>query len=393
MLFQDQLNIAFSSLNQVTTCKKIAISELENEGITKKYVEAWSVELELRPEVALTISIYFAFENGFPNTFPQIYISKQERNKLGFIPHLNSDGVLCTFNTVSARTDPSRSAGIVHALYKKARQIIIDGLDNPDELSYWNEFKAYWEGTYEPETAPTSFLYLFDDVPEVGELLSSHRIIFSEEYKPYLIHDSGSKALTFLKNVIYKPNENINILYVGDINFSKPPYSMTYEDALGVINRYFPESKGKIRKQINDDINILLASKDTSKGKIFIGWTFEQVKNQIKGWRTMSNIEALKFKSNKDKNVLRFSTENIDEDRLLKRSAGFIDSLYKKYALLGCGSIGSNLIHLVSSTGYSDLLFIDNEKLKVENLGRHLLGPAYLSMNKAKGLQKYFTNR
>ena len=60
----------------------------------------------------------------------------------------------------------------------------------------------------------------------------------------------------------------------------------------------------------------------------------------------------------------------------------------KRIAVLGCGSIGSEVADALASSGIGSLVLVDIDDLGVENVFRHFLGRNMLGQNKVNGVQQ-----
>ncbi|MBF6618282.1 MAG: ThiF family adenylyltransferase [Candidimonas sp.] len=58
----------------------------------------------------------------------------------------------------------------------------------------------------------------------------------------------------------------------------------------------------------------------------------------------------------------------------------------RRVAIIGCGSIGSEIAALLAKAGVGELALLDHDTLNSANLGRHFLGATYLGRNKAQAL-------
>ena len=87
--------------------------------------------------------------------------------------------------------------------------------------------------------------------------------------------------------------------------------------------------------------------------------------------------------------IERISPELLTDRRMLKRSAG-LESNYetKTFLVAGIGSIGSNLVHFLNSY-LPEFVLIDPEFLKIENIGRHLLGYEHINQGIAEAVEDY----
>lgn len=80
--------------------------------------------------------------------------------------------------------------------------------------------------------------------------------------------------------------------------------------------------------------------------------------------------------------------DNFDDDSNYSRST----LLYKKIALIGAGTLGSNLANILIRNGSglpnteATLVIIDNDIFEPENFSRHHLGLNYVGLPKAAAL-------
>ncbi|PHR11305.1 MAG: hypothetical protein COA40_11890 [Aequorivita sp.] len=101
-----------------------------------------------------------------------------------------------------------------------------------------------------------------------------------------------------------------------------------------------------------------------------------------------------KMLPNYSKYVTRISSEKLNEERLIKRTAS--DSIPQsafKFLVAGIGSVGSNLAAILNSLNNPEFILVDNEELDSENIKRHFLGFKYLGVNKASALKRFFQDK
>jgi molybdopterin/thiamine biosynthesis adenylyltransferase len=92
-------------------------------------------------------------------------------------------------------------------------------------------------------------------------------------------------------------------------------------------------------------------------------------------------------------NIVPLLIKRIDDSTLLKRGGGLISD--KKVLIIGCGSVGSDLLFLLSRSGLKNFTIVDNDKLSVENTYKHFLGmdKSLMSNFKVSLLKKELENR
>ena len=71
-----------------------------------------------------------------------------------------------------------------------------------------------------------------------------------------------------------------------------------------------------------------------------------------------------------------------DDNSLIKRGGGLTTN--SRILLVGCGSIGSDILFLLARSGIKEFTIVDNDKLSMENSYRHFLGMNMAIKAKAK---------
>lgn len=80
-------------------------------------------------------------------------------------------------------------------------------------------------------------------------------------------------------------------------------------------------------------------------------------------------------------NIRVFNQENV-----VHRGGGSTSLADKKVAVVGIGSVGSEIVHKLAAAGIRHLHLIDNETYQIDNLYRHMLPQAYIDMSKSMGM-------
>ena len=70
------------------------------------------------------------------------------------------------------------------------------------------------------------------------------------------------------------------------------------------------------------------------------------------------------------------------------RFSGLIDveNIDSRYFVIGCGSVGTNAVHVLASTGVTDLSLCDGDDVGIENIPVSWFSPRYIGENKAFAL-------
>lgn len=85
-------------------------------------------------------------------------------------------------------------------------------------------------------------------------------------------------------------------------------------------------------------------------------------------------------------NVKAVPISLFNKEAVLPRGGANLDLASKKVALIGAGSVGSEIAHKLSAAGVQDLTIYDPDVYNIENLYRHILPEEFLNYGKSFGL-------
>ena len=100
------------------------------------------------------------------------------------------------------------------------------------------------------------------------------------------------------------------------------------------------------------------------------------------------NKKALPLTSEKivDWRVSPISVRVFNQENVVQRGGGYISLTDKKVAIIGIGSVGSEIAHKLTAAGIRHLHLIDPDIYQIDNLHRHMLPQAYVDMPKSMGM-------
>jgi hypothetical protein len=137
--------------------------------------------------------------------------------------------------------------------------------------------------------------------------------------------------------------------------------------------------------------SLFLFEAATSTGPVFgavlaSGAKSDKIKNGFRSWAQVP-VEHIKRAMAQQK-VERVVVSRVDAPWIHGRdhSAELPELRARKVAIVGCGSMGSEVAGLLAKAGVGELTLIDNEDLHSANVGRHLLGINHLGGNKAQSV-------
>lgn len=65
----------------------------------------------------------------------------------------------------------------------------------------------------------------------------------------------------------------------------------------------------------------------------------------------------------------------------------------RKFAVIGLGSIGSNLCYFLSGWSNTEYILVDNDIIQPENIGRHLHGMKYIQQSKVHSVEEFLREK
>jgi len=326
---------------------------------------------------------------------PDIYFKEYPGRSPLLIPHILSDLQFCyatdKTTTWSCHDSPIEkiTACIIYA-QTVLENIITGKLD--DDIT--NEFSAYWHGVplllditdytslqiescflnNEDDRQERQFICISDDTERTKKLLAPTKLMVQPVNLPSCI-----------------------------INLDKPlcPDTENWPPKdLGAFSDWLKNTDKNIWKQFQEKI---ISKKFTQYGEVLIVFMHSvtqfavrvQLDNMYKGNKFRPNEKFRKFlfegEKGRQSTIKRFTPYRIDNNFILTRGHDDYSPLAgKKVVLIGCGTIGGYLAHLLIRAGCGaecgELDLVDPDLLLPGNIGRHLLGIEFLFQSKVSAL-------
>lgn len=388
----------FSELSKTETCKILVHEEIKK--LSYNFSDGgtvWEVSTELTfKNQILELKFYIDFPKDFPYAFPRILINREDYIEIKYIPHINEEMVVCIFDDgqslIMPKTNIPRFIGF---MLSKAKRIIIASEDETtNNQEFKKEFKAYWEEKYSPSDI-TSDKGLHSIAENTRHEIKGIRFTSDFSGFDYYIYDNEEdlkKILDFAKKHNIRTVE-IGILLIEN-NFESPSFEMSISESIVIIEKD-SDQYSKFKKLCSDydlaNILVLFCNNANSTDEYY-GWSYKKITIQprkISGARNSSSkLAYLKNPIISKNNVTRLSFQNINIERLQKRTTGYVEQQLS-VAVSGLGSVGSNLVFFLKNLPINKYHLIDNQLLSVENINRHLLGFSYLKWSKANAIAQW----
>lgn len=393
MSITEVLDKVYYKLSLLDTIERNSIHELPN----YQFIEVWKIETEVSSgSFQKEISLLIGFDEFFPLTPPSIFLNEESFYGIYPIPHLDKNRFICTFHTEGLVLDKNNPTGIVKEFIYRAKQIIREGIkeDNNNVNEFKDELGAYWMD-YD-NSNKSSYLSLLDEYPTTTTFLKCFSLNSTFNGIRYLLYNNSEaettkKVMDFFTSKGLKGIES-NVLFLSNFKLSiKPPYIETNADILEGLD----DSNNKLfERYINSkELNkYVLFTSETSSKPILLGWQHLHIDTKRKGYRqgSLKPFTVLSTFQKKDK-VIRILPDEYTNNRMENRTSG---KIYKKHNFLvaGLGSIGSNLVYFLNGLNYPSFKFIDKDNLRIENIGRHLLGMNNINSYKVSAMKSYIEN-
>lgn len=325
----------------------------------------------------------------FPDETPIAYVSDWQQLFLRN-PHVVKGGLLCVIPG-SAAINSSDPVGLIRYVHEKAKEI----LEGTSAEDFKEEFSYYWSRC---STEGAQDVLIIDPIFEIEK---SFPAIFCQGY--VCVASSLERLNRWVTNFIGKTSELTNEKVGISINLECPllpnDYPNTLENLISLSAANDASAAQLIKNHVVNSSAKALALLVQKEGEgvalggiIFSGLGFSQSKSPqfTKGFRSGTVPEDLLFSRAahlmRSTNVSRSKVINVDHRWIHSRGGDGKDLSKKAVLLIGCGSLGGYVAHLLCRAGVGRLTITDNDRLGWENLGRHILGASSIGQWKAEAL-------
>ena len=386
---KDSLNHIFDELSKEYELEPVDQMPIggKNEKID---VPAWHMIILAEIEgMATEVEMYIAFPHNFPFEIPFVVIPEQ---RFRHLPHISwRTQKVCLYDD-GTTYDTSSIRGIVRETITRTIRWVetFANQDNTDE--YKKEIINYWCEQYDGELKVIDRALFIGKVPNVCCELKGFDYLFKslktgrkKIRRVFYSIDDNSQIINYLKKD--KQTSELPVLYITSFIIpQKPPYSITGGQLIeGIKNKDELAAFSKFLNKNGCCYLIFSLGVEYALGCIHIG----KMKVVRPGFRApIKPFDLLSKFEYKVKNLDRLMVFQYDSKRIAKRTAGELMD-QKSLAVIGLGSVGSNLCYFLNGYNNARFALIDNDSLSVENIGRHLLGYDYLNQKKTFAVADY----
>lgn len=404
--FKEEIQSALEEFSRHEKLKILSVDEIESKNFNK-FTDVWEVisEVETQKLGLKDFKFYVCFNIEFPLSLPKIYLSKEDFDDVKWIPHVNEDGFICTYDPETIKinfTSPNFVYWVVYNCFKRAKRILKDGIEKNNFKDFEDEFINYWGIKYSNNNCIDIGWLSIITSSDIGELDLKVDYLPSKNKKRhnFIVHDNNL-IYDQVKNYLIENGIEIKeyqAFYLGEIGIRNPPFELKNRNVLEIIKNIGDKKKEIFENYINTNKELftVIFKKRIEDEDYFLGWYFKRIKQKLKGFRSLkfNNYLAISWLQKEDY-VIRIKPDVYNLGKFKVRTSGKLAKDLKKLIFLvaGLGSIGSNLIYFLNSIGSPSFRLIDFDKLRIDNIGRHLLGYSHIDEDKTLAIRNFIKEK
>lgn len=345
--------------------------------------DGWRIKATI---AARNLELEIEIPEDYPRKLPLVFLAKPPA--FGTWPHVESDGRLCIASP-SDRYDRTRPVDVVKELLEGAFDILEKGITGANEEDFRSEFLSYWDIAAK---GPRAQSLLDPSGPSRAiKLWRGKRLCLLSESKTDIRRWLGNLGKARVAEVAMK---DAALLWL-DRPLLPREYPKTVEDlyeiasgadgnAVELLDRLLRSAKGNMFTVVigavadngaclgGVELELRRIDRGPNKRRLYQGAPSPPVR--LGQWKEAS--------------LTRTRIERADAFWIHGRDSNsdLMELRIAKVALVGCGSLGSQVARLLGLAGVGELSLMDPEVLEWANVGRHVLGVTAQGKNKAIAL-------
>lgn len=378
---EDRLNQLAARARKQARITLAGAFELETVPSQAPFIESWRIRIAHPNSEWIVLRV----KSQFPLELPTVFV--EDLSLYGRIPHIDQGGELCYCDKSTSTYRIEDIKAIVLWIIEECRKVLdkADGVAADDDFAV--EFLSYWKAI------PTfvSLLEDFETVREVDVLwLDAKR---SKDFSFIACEDIENAKNWVRQSGIGLPTATGRALVMPGLMPVRPPFPLTNRELYDRVQSLDLRGQWEsyVRNRTGD--SLIISTVLSSRGPSVIAFTVPRVppnpgkpnSGAVNGFRPGKHPLKLEMHGWAGSAELRrFTGERIDLARLVDRTIGQQAAGPRHLAVVGVGSIGSNLLStLIKSHHFERVSIFDPDELAIENVLRHSLGFNYVGENKA----------
>ncbi|WP_024336408.1 ThiF family adenylyltransferase [Desulfotignum balticum] len=381
---QDALDLLASALQRDSAYEKLTGPDLAS--YSSEPIAGWMTTVcikgaEIRLDVVIT--------GTFPDDPPSIYIADRGIDLFLKNPHVEENGKICTISD-SAAVDANWPV----ELFRYSVDAAVDILTNEITQDFLDEFTSYWSRSQGKKRRE---FFVVEPPSSLGKdataVICGERILIGASYES-------------VRQWAEHNGEKLDHLSTAGachvVRFSSPLLPRDYPNTIADLRKLL-RSNGATQAlsldrhlcKSNDLLAILFVQStphgDALAGILTKGYGLSRDRKLSDGFRLGHVPKSLLFAraAAKLQNGLleRANAQRVDHEWIHTRGGVGTEMFGASVCLIGCGSLGSYVAHLLAKAGIGRITLIDSQLMEWENVGRHLLGASDIGTSKAEALR------
>ena len=363
-------------------------------AFARRFTHAWRIPVVFSDR---SRDLLVLIDGDFPFSLPRIAVA--EGPSLLDWPHLERHGLLCVVPGM-ASSSPYHLVEVLQSLLADACELIEHNIHGDTAQEFRDEFLSYWSYACDDKArlcisivepvGPSRAIavwkgnsaWYFADTH--GELIRwLEKRIGPSDKRPY---ETGSAWLVW-RSEPWLPSEyptsSVDLLQIMATEHETISVNQLVDDAV--------DGAAVLIGAPTDHGVCFAAVIHKPPGRSSMGPGRQGAKHQTKGFRPSKVPDDVLIKRafSAGASIQKSDVSRADSAWIHGRDQDEHHDVLKlkRVAVVGCGSLGSEIVTLLAKAGVGNLTIVDGGSLEWANIGRHSLGAAHVSMNKATAMK------
>ncbi|MDT8448051.1 MAG: ThiF family adenylyltransferase [bacterium] len=350
-----------------------------------------SVELNiLRKDGGILCGVaYLQITRLFSFKPPKVYLSRELKAQVGYIPHVDENCLVCPWEDELIDGSILQPHELIIDTVHKALEVVETGVRGENYEEFSREFVDYWRQLYSSTDIVDEGLYFALPCMQRGTLISVKAYRKDNRILSFILPSTQTPIVENIEAVWGQPLAEYPAQLIRFTPKKLPPYHFPAEEILPAVMVRNLDLIDWLDLKLNlaPEPFYLLFSQRFKGTDYLLGWRVTPPQKRLHGSmgkRNAFGLPLLKI------DAVRVLARDIGLSRLEKRTEGVHRSnRIEKLAIIGLGSIGSNLLGLLRFMPIQSVTLVDKDRLKPENVPRHILGIAQCGQNKATAMADF----
>lgn len=322
----------------------------------------YKVVFILRNGVKVPLSLYFY--DDFPYKLPEVLIDIDVQSYIPKKPHIASNGYICyldkegiTWNDIPEVT--------MDYVFLRIEKVLLDKISEED---IHREFMYYFSCSPNCRTALS--------IVKSSSNLRQIKVLVNKDKYPMLFYNTQEKQLEKeKKKVNVKEKQEVNAVYIP----------LNSKLNLYVPNEHSFWSQKEISQLIKASVSektikeLIKCTKNKNTFYYVLDIPLATGENVLIGLQYFKKYDGAVMEppiisEKQDYDIIPIELYRFDDTKILTRGGAAANGKEFNILLIGCGSVGSDLLFTLARSGFKKFTLVDPDKIHINNTYRHFLG-------------------